>query len=334
MELSDFELLTPDTVSEHVFDITINRAPPPEANLGFYNRVDGETVIQLRVPATNLTSSVVGKRKKGRKGAAKGRGKDGSNSSPDPTQQTIDIRLTQSMSLLNSRTETSTTGAMLWKVSVIFAEWFYENLFYANTRSGRFLEEKVDVVELGCGAAGLLPMALAESPRIRRYIATDQPHITKLARQNIARHYSERDLEQGSNISVVDYDWEDAKLYIPGVAEALLPNASNSDEDYDTIDKDNVTGLLVIACDTVYNEYLIPHFLDAAAQVCALAPPDTQTHLLVAQQVRDPVVLEAFMTQFVEHPQFKVWSVPESLLSAEFNQGYVLHYATFLRDSN
>ena len=353
MNIADFELLKTDTLDEHVFDIVINRAPSQQTDLGFYCRTDGELVVHLKVPAPpnasksskglrNANSSTGSRRKKRSNDHSKNKSSSSSSNQNSTASDILEIGLTQNMSLLNSNKESSTTGAMLWRVSVIFAEWFYEHFYYGSNPlfidsttnlSSHGEQNQFDVVELGCGATALLPLALGSSTRIRRYIATDQGHIVKLARQNIERHY----LNDGSgsgvvpeNIRVVEYDWEMAKQDIPNIAEQL-----NDDSDTSSTDEEN-PDLLVIACDTIYNEYLIPHFLDALARVCALAS-STQSqsrhgsaHVLVAQQVRDPDIMESFLSQFVGHPQFQVWSIPESCLTAEFKQGFVLHYAKFI----
>lgn len=321
MNTTDFELLSVETVSEHAFDLTITRAPRADADLGFYKRVDGETVITLKVgPFHHDVATKPPTSSKKRKNASKQKAQGEPSISEPTAQETIDISLMQSMSLLNSQKESSTTGAMLWKVSVPFVEWFYEFIL-SPARNSVILGKEFNIVELGCGAAALLPMALGRSSRIAKYLATDQSHIIKLARQNINRHFSDKQAVL-NKINTIDYDWEDAELYINDLAEALAYDKSYLGSD--------TPDLVIIACDTIYNEYLIPHFISAAMRVCQLASPNTHVHLFIAQQVRDPVVLESFLSQFVEHPQLQVWSVPEECLTKEFKEGYVLHYARFL----
>lgn len=324
MDVIDFEELDENTIGEHVFDIVVNRAPDPEADLGFFNRTDGECVVQLKIPDKGTTTTNSSKKKK-KTNWKKGHAAGENSTATDIPMSTLEIRVVQSMSLLNSRTESSTTGAMLWRVSVVFAEWFYQHFYYPS--KSKLLEDRFDVIELGCGAAALLPIALGSSPRIRTYIATDQPHIARLAQHNVQRHYTDTlGVSAPDNIHVVDYDWEEAEQDCINIANLL--NKSKDDNDDDAEESDNE--LLVLACDTIYNEYLIPHFLDALIRACQLSTKQL-THVLVAQQVRDPVIMESFLTQFVECPQFKVWSIPDSCLSAEFKHGFVLHYAKFIQ---
>lgn len=323
MDEIDFEELDETTIGEHVFDIVVNRAPDPEADLGFFNRTDGECVVQLKIPDKGTSNSNSRKRKK-KTNWKKGHSDETINTATEFAMSTLEISVVQSMSLLNSRTESSTTGAMLWRVSVVFAEWFYQHFYYPS--KSKLLEDRFDVIELGCGAAALLPIALGSSPRIKTYIATDQPHIARLAQHNVQRHYTETlGISAPDNIHVVDYDWEEAEQDCSNIAN-LLKKSKDDGED-EAKERDN--GLLVLACDTIYNEYLISHFLDALIRACQLSN-NQPAHVLVAQQVRDPVIMESFLTQFVECPQFKVWSIPDSCLSAEFKHGFVLHYAKFI----
>lgn len=339
MDTTDFELLTIDTVSEHVFDIVVNRAPAPESDLGFYSRTDGEIIVQIKVPnSENIGNSRPGVKEKKKRSRRKGHNGSSTSLPLQLTTSTLEVSVVQNMSLLNSRTETSTTGAMLWRVSVVFVEWFYQQL-YASYGNRRLLGDRFDVVELGCGAAALLPIALGTScPLIREYIATDQPHIARLARQNVARHFRENgkmgaDIKTLDHVHIVEYDWELAEEYLPNISELLRAEEPSDNDEYNVNGSEDDVGLLVIACDTIYNEYLIPHFLDALARVCGLSRTGT-AHVFIAQQIRDPVVLEAFLTQLVEHPQFKVWSIPESVLSDDFKQGFALHYCQTHRDND
>ncbi|KAF5100094.1 hypothetical protein D0Z00_001431 [Geotrichum galactomycetum] len=323
MDVTDFELLTEDTVSDHVFDIAVNRAPSPQVDLGFVSRRDGEITVQIKVPeAAGAAAGHEKKKRRGKSGSARASSKTTTvAAAADETEKykTLEVNVIQSMSLLNSNTESSTTGAMLWRVSVVFTEWFYKHIYLP--QPGSLLPGRFDVVELGCGAAGLLPITLGSSPKVRQYVATDQPHIVKLARQNVETHYTETTGSMPSNVHVVDYDWEHCNEDIVNIIDKI-PVAEGDEEE------DNNTGLLILACDVVYNDFLIPYILEGMNKVCE-THPSKKISILVAQQVRDPTIMEEFLTQFVEHPSFKVWSVPEHLLNEEFKRGFVLHYAEY-----
>jgi len=321
MDVTDFELLTEDTVSDHVFDLAVNRGPSPQADLGFVLRRDGEITVRIRVPdVAGATAGHEKKKRRGKLGSGRGSNKKTTVAAANETEQykTLEVNVVQSMSLLNSNTESSTTGAMLWRVSVVFTEWFYKHLYLPQL--GSLLPGRFDVVELGCGAAGLLPIMLGSSPKVRQYVATDQPHIVKLARQNVETHYTETTGSMPSNIHVVEYDWEHCNEDIVNILDRI-PAAESTEEEDDT-------GLLILACDVVYNDFLIPYILEGMNKVCE-EHPSKKISILVAQQVRDPTIMENFLTQFVEHPSFMVWSVPEYLLNEDFKRGFVLHYAEY-----
>ena len=66
MDVTDFELLTEDTVSDHVFDLAVNRGPSPQADLGFVLRRDGEITVRIRVP--DVAGATAGHEKEEAKG--------------------------------------------------------------------------------------------------------------------------------------------------------------------------------------------------------------------------------------------------------------------------
>lgn len=85
---------------------------------------------------------------------------------------------------------------------------------------------------------------------------------------------------------------------------------------------------MVIACDCIYNELLIAPFVRTCADLCRLAdtePSENPTICVIAQQLRSPDVLEAWLTAFMD--SFRVWRVPGRLLSEGLseNSGYVIH---------
>jgi hypothetical protein len=90
----------------------------------------------------------------------------------------------------------------------------------------------------------------------------------------------------------------------------------------------------VIACDCVYNEALIEPFVSTCVDVCGLrtgeADGDGQGGAepcvcVVAQQLRDPLVFEAWLTRFAG--SFHTWRVPDEWLleGLRSNSGFVVH---------
>jgi len=93
---------------------------------------------------------------------------------------------------------------------------------------------------------------------------------------------------------------------------------------------DDVAGMrpvdLVIACDCIYNESLIEPLNSTCASLCRLRQDSGQLTLcLIAQQLRSPDVLEAWLVNF--HQKFRVWQVPDKLLDEGLREGsgFVVH---------
>ncbi len=87
----------------------------------------------------------------------------------------------------------------------------------------------------------------------------------------------------------------------------------------------------VIACDCVYNEALVEPLVQTCADVCRLRMCDTELAAgqpcvcLVAQQLRDPAVFEAWLKCFCSY--FRVWRIPDALLAdgLRTSSGFVVH---------
>ncbi|KAJ6258467.1 Succinate--hydroxymethylglutarate CoA-transferase [Drechslerella dactyloides] len=258
----------------------------------------------------------------------------------DRTQSTVsvsvnsqDFLIHQSPSLLTSSRPTGTTGAVLWKVTPLLASWLTHP---ANTFTKHIAHSASTVVELGAGISGVLALALA--PLVSSYIATDQEYCLKLLRKNILENSethpetpasskgrgsggkkSKRPAETPkgtSNVTVLPLDWQLTQV-------SSIPEL-----------KDRSVGL-VIAADCIYNESLVRPLVDTMAELSTLNK-DTEneaptTFVLVAQELRSPDVLEAFMTAFCE--KFRVWRLPDSLYDGcgdggcalKGGGGYVVH---------
>ncbi|RDW33542.1 hypothetical protein B0I72DRAFT_136121 [Yarrowia lipolytica] len=242
-----------------------------------------------------------------------------------------EIDLHQSTAILNS-SAASTTGAVLWKVSPIFASWVLDcstvpknsakkgkksSYTYTPSTANLSCTSKLfgpgntsSVLELGCGATGLLACVFA--PLVKTYVATDQAHLLKLTKKNIETnlsHYQSQTIPSQSNkakyrLECMELDWEDAE------------------ESWNKI-KDNVFEGhypdLVIACDTIYNEYLIDPFVETLKLVSG-----PETVIMVAQQLRLSDIFETFITALIE-AGLRVFAVPEQLMGEDFAQGYSLH---------
>lgn len=233
-----------------------------------------------------------------------------------------DLTIAQSPGLLTSNRALGSTGAVVWKVTPLFAEWLAsdDNVLFRS----HALTPQSTVLELGCGVAGIVPLALA--PRIGRYVATDQLYVLKTTRQNIAQNTSSsparrpksqklRARAEGASagsIETLTLDWERDSI-------AALPQQLNQGSDDAGVDA-------IIACDCIYNEALIEPFNTTCAEICALRAKGCRpTFCIIAQQRRTYEVFEQWLVSF--HRRFRVWKLSDEHLPKELREdsGFMVH---------
>ncbi|WEW59025.1 Ribosomal protein lysine methyltransferase [Emydomyces testavorans] len=96
-----------------------------------------------------------------------------------------DLTIHQSPTVLSSKRAGGTTGAVLWKITPLFAQWLASdgNILWESST----LNQTSTVIELGCGVAGVLALTLG--PSVGQYIATDQEYVRKLFQENLDENY-------------------------------------------------------------------------------------------------------------------------------------------------
>ncbi|KAL2153049.1 hypothetical protein VTH82DRAFT_4204 [Thermothelomyces myriococcoides] len=270
-----------------------------------------------------------------------------------------DFTIHQSPGVLSSNRAGGTTGAVVWKITPLFAEWLASptNPFFAHG----ILSPSSVVVELGCGIAGLVGLLVA--PRISRYVLTDQAYVAKLVEQNISDNWptaeasasvtasvSSRPARRRGNpahaaggssgpargggggggrqrstrrIHFTPLDWETDR------ATAVL-TGSDEARSFD----------VVVACDCIYNEALVDPFVSTCVDLCRLREGQGASSdrgkvpcvCVVAQQLRDPAVFEAWMTRFAK--SFHIWRVPDQMLlkGLRSSSGFVVHVGVLKDD--
>lgn len=203
----------------------------------------------------------------------------------------IDLDLRQLVLLLAGNGARGTTGFVAWRVSQHLVPWLLW---------GEHCPLRVDsgtrVVELGAGAAGVLAASVGRVAS--SYVATDLQPVQRLLVQNIANNTTP---QQRQRIHACEYDWED-----PDTSEVVRLLGGTPD--------------LVVACDTVYNLFLIQPFLCGFQ---ALLGPSACG--LIAVQCRDSDMMEEFVAALVAMP----WSVhptPSECLSPALADGYVVYW--------
>ncbi|KAJ9235473.1 hypothetical protein DTO169E5_6189 [Paecilomyces variotii] len=225
----------------------------------------------------------------------------------DVTIHGNDFTIHQSPTLLSSTRAGGTTGAVLWKITPLFAEWISNptnNPFWSSS----ILHPSSTAVELGCGISGLVALALA--PSIGHYIATDQEYVRRLFRANLDEniqtasssrlgsssssssrggtrtHTQNNKQKRGNkptataagtkgtspqnNITFTTLDWElDAPSTLKGTIQTeQLPSSSYSSSS----ETPDLGFDLLISCDCIYNESLVAPFVRTCADICRLRP--------------------------------------------------------------
>ncbi|KAI1105805.1 putative methyltransferase-domain-containing protein [Jackrogersella minutella] len=247
----------------------------------------------------------------------------------DPKATTLDLNVAgkdyvihQSPTILNR--PGSTTGAVVWKITPIVADWLTSSDNILSV-SG-ILSTSSSVLELGCGISGLVGLVLA--PLVASYTLTDQPYVSKLVEKNIDEN-SHLGNTKGKNpqrrkgkSSIVHSKAELRFMPLDWELDEVTPSFTGN-ENVKSFDA-------VIACDCIYNDTLIQPLVQTCADVCELRSADENatdkpTVCLVAQQLRDPEIFEGWIKEFSRH--FRVWRVPDNVLTEELrsNPGLVVH---------
>ncbi|KAH0431385.1 hypothetical protein CcaCcLH18_07119 [Colletotrichum camelliae] len=256
-----------------------------------------------------------------------------------------DFTIHQSPTVLSSTRAGGTTGAVLWKITPLFATYLSSPTSPFNS----IFTPTSTVLELGCGISPLTALLLA--PRITRYILTDQPYVSRMIHQNLeanplptsstASKPSSRRKKATStttsassspgSIQFTSLDWE---LDTPTPSLTGSPATRSFDA--------------VVCCDCIYNEALVEPLVSTTADLARLrlrvqeeqeeetgaeeAERSEPCVCIVAQQLRSPDVFEEWVKSF--HRRFRVWRVPDELLpeGLRIESGFVVHVG-ILRES-
>ncbi|KAJ5569783.1 uncharacterized protein N7459_009213 [Penicillium hispanicum] len=268
----------------------------------------------------------------------------------------------QSPTLLSSSRAGGTTGAVLWKITPLFAEWIAapSNPLWTHA----LLSPDSIVVELGCGISALVALALATS--VQHYLATDQEYVRRLFRTNLdenaaissthkvhkaksGRSASKKQLSsppavsRTTNVTFTTLDWElDQPELLKGCINAdgsgRIGHARHRRDSLQDQDDDEDRGFdLLLSCDCIYNEALVAPFVRTCAEICRLRPAyeptqerASQPHLqptvcIVAQQQRAPEVFETWLRETLR--EFRVWRLNDEVLGEGLKNGsgYLVH---------
>ncbi|KAF2455146.1 hypothetical protein BDY21DRAFT_325072 [Lineolata rhizophorae] len=263
-----------------------------------------------------------------------------------------DLTIQQSPALLSSDRKQGTTGAVVWKVTPLVAEWAAspERLLF---RLGALGPAKT-VLELGCGVAGVLGLALA--PSVGKYVATDQNYVLRLLRENIALNNGD---EEASTTTTNKHQHRHGKgntkkeaghhrEWKPSRGTGNFGTIEVIPLDWETDDVSFFTDIgcssskgvdVLIACDCIYNESLVEPFVTTCRDICRLRSnqvhdnesSEEPTLCVVASQIRSWEVMDAFLVEF--HRWFRLWRVPDRQLpeSLQENSGFSVHVGILRR---
>ncbi|PVH86043.1 hypothetical protein DL98DRAFT_450838 [Cadophora sp. DSE1049] len=239
-----------------------------------------------------------------------------------------DLSINQSPTILSSNRGGGTTGAVVWKITPLFARWITSTNFLFKLG---ILDSESTVLELGCGISGIIGLSLG--PLISSYVLTDQDYVMKLLNQNLTQNRQEtstaskgrkssskpkrgsaptNSLHAASNITARPLDWETDE-----VTASLT--GSDSIKSFDA----------VITCDCIYNDALIKPLVQTCVDACKLRavgdPGQNLAVCIVAQQLRSSEVFEGWLKEF--HRAFQVWRFPDEELidGLKTDSGFVVH---------
>ncbi|KAG9253380.1 putative methyltransferase-domain-containing protein [Emericellopsis atlantica] len=224
----------------------------------------------------------------------------------DPKASSIDVTISkrdytihQSPGLLSSSRAGGTTGAVLWKITPLLADWLPKSPLAS------LLTTSSSVLELGCGITPL--NALALSPLVGSYVLSDQAYVQKIVVKNLAENLPRKGKAHQAHVAFRELDWETDQ-----VVKATSPTG--------TFD-------MVLACDCIYNESLVAPLVQTSADACALKREDGDEPCLcvVAQQMRSDDVFQAWLTEF--HRRFRVWRLPDDMAPEGLrpDDGFLIH---------
>ncbi len=181
--------------------------------------------------------------------------------------------------------------------------------------------------------------ATAAANTVARYVLTDQSYVAKFLQRNLDENGTGAASAAKGALYFRPLDWETDE-----VTTSLLRSADEASKLHAPASFD-----AVLACDCIYNEALIAPLVQTCADACRLRLREAAgvlttgssaaeneerapTVCIVAQQLRDPDMLTAWLAAF--HDVFRVWRVPEALLTPELRPtaGFAVHVG-ILRES-
>lgn len=199
-------------------------------------------------------------------------------------------------------------------------------------------------------------MGLAAAPLVSSYVLTDQAYVSRLVEQNIAQNAdATRPRQQQAPTASKGRRSQGKQSSSSSSSRARAGHPARSDLVFRPLDweLDVPTRALavpdvVVACDCIYNDSLIPPFVQTCVDACRIRSSEdggdgdgddssdegvTPCVCVVAQQLRDPDIFEGWLKEFMVKG-FRVWRVPDGELpeGLRSTSGFVVHVG-ILRES-
>ncbi|KAM3509117.1 hypothetical protein MY11210_006456 [Beauveria gryllotalpidicola] len=270
----------------------------------------------------------------------------------DPRARTVEARvggvdytIHQSPGVLSSDRRGGTTGAVLWKISPVFADWLAAptNFLFAAS----LLNRASIVLELGCGISPLNALALA--PRVAAHLLTDQAYVQRIVQLNIDTNIT---AAAAAAVAPTPRSASRRKSKLtsqpqpqPQPLPHLAARISFETLDWETdVPPPRRSYDAVLACDCVYNDALIAPLVQTCVEACRRRRQECERDegtatgtgagedkrlrpslCIVAQQLRDDGVFRAWLAAFVD--EFRVWRVSDDKLPEALrpSAGFVVH---------
>ncbi|SCV00690.1 LAME_0G11364g1_1 [Lachancea meyersii CBS 8951] len=260
-------------------------------------------------------------------------------------KERFSFEVSQSLSSLNSSkiNDNSTTGYVVWSTTPFFLQWLLYSdtgLLFTNGGDLRCDEETPakccnvpamfsdpsieadnqplrQIVELGCGVAGILGIALGNY--VDKYVLTDQKALLDRLKHNVAHNIDElrlrgmdsttlgfaspRKTPLKTQMDVLCLDWE-----------KLDPRPANL---HNLLKPDRRAIVTIISVDVVYNEYLIEPFLRIVQGLMrAYKELGHVSTALVGVQLRDQDIIQTFLECAIVDFKLRVYAILDADIEA------------------
>lgn len=173
-------------------------------------------------------------------------------------------------------------------------------------------------------------------PLVGRYVLSDQSYVARFVEQNLVQNRRATMTSSSSSTK----NSSSRKVKTSSVAGGNNSGRGGANITFQLLDWEldrpghSLASDMVIACDCIYNDALIPPFVQTCVDTCRLRRSSEDDDdekkracvCVVAQQLRDPEIFEAWLREF-STAGFRVWRLPDDDLpdGLKSSSGFVVH---------